>query len=180
MLSDGRTRRVVLLSHCILNQNVRYTGGAHHAAVMEEVVDVLRMGGVGFVQMPCPEFALAGVNRPAASKEMYDTPRFREICASIAVSIADQAEEYAESGFAVLALLGIERSPSCGVKQTTTRPRSGGGVATVTKGRGILIEELQREFATRHLQIPFRGLDWRRTAQDLEELRALLSRQDAS
>jgi len=162
------------VAHCILNQNVRVAGGAHYPAVIDEVVDALRTHRVGLVQMPCPEFTFAALNRPAGTREDYDTPRFRRHCAKIAGSIADQVDQYAKNGFQVLAVLGIERSPSCGVEQTTTRPDGPNGEAEATSGQGIFIEELQREFDSRHLQVPFKGLDWRRVSKDVEELEGLL------
>jgi hypothetical protein len=55
VLSDVRPGQVVFVSHCVLNQNVRYQGGATRPGVVEEVVARLQRAGVGIVQMPCPE-----------------------------------------------------------------------------------------------------------------------------
>src|SRR5215207_7243130 len=54
-LSDARSGQVVFVSHCMLNQNVRYQGGATRPGAVDEVVARLQRAGVGIVQMPCPE-----------------------------------------------------------------------------------------------------------------------------
>lgn len=64
VLSDARSGQVVFVSHCMLNQNVRYQGGATRPGVVAEVVARLQRTGVGIVQMPCPEQpAWGGVDR---------------------------------------------------------------------------------------------------------------------
>jgi hypothetical protein len=64
-LADERGGRVVFVSHCLLNQNTRYPGGAFRpGAVMEVAVPYLR-DGAGICQLPCPEqVAWGGVGKP--------------------------------------------------------------------------------------------------------------------
>jgi hypothetical protein len=52
---DERSGRVVLVSHCVLNQNVRNLGGATRPGAVDEVVATLQRRRVGIVQLPCPE-----------------------------------------------------------------------------------------------------------------------------
>jgi predicted secreted protein len=54
-LADERGDRVVFLSHCLLNQNSRYLGGATCPGVVVGAVERHIADGVGIVQMPCPE-----------------------------------------------------------------------------------------------------------------------------
>jgi hypothetical protein len=63
-LEDGRGKRVVFLSHCILNENTRYPGGACRGGCVREIVEQCLAAKVGMVQMPCPEqLVWGGVNR---------------------------------------------------------------------------------------------------------------------
>jgi hypothetical protein len=55
MLADRRGRRVIFLSHCLLNENVRYLGGASRSGPVDELVDAVQSAGCGFCQMLCPE-----------------------------------------------------------------------------------------------------------------------------
>jgi hypothetical protein len=54
-LADRRSHQVIFLSHCLLNENTRYLGGACRAACVREVVEECIDRELGIVQMPCPE-----------------------------------------------------------------------------------------------------------------------------
>ena len=54
-LRDDRSKRVVFVSHCLLNENTRYLGGAFCPGTVAQLVDELLEQGVGMCQMPCPE-----------------------------------------------------------------------------------------------------------------------------
>ena len=54
-LKDERGKTVVFLSHCLLNENTRYLGGACRKACVDELIDDLQKQGIGIVQMKCPE-----------------------------------------------------------------------------------------------------------------------------
>ena len=86
VLSDARSGRVMFVSHCMLNQNVRYQGGATRPGAVDEVVANLQRAGVGIVQMQCPEQrAWGGVDKrytmPAYGA---DQTRFRGCAARLA------------------------------------------------------------------------------------------------
>lgn len=98
--------------------------------------------------MPCPELTYAGLLRPSQTKEQYDTPAFRRHCRQIASSTADQVEEYVRNGFKVLAILGVEGSPTCGVEETSFQEAN----------LGILVEELRSELKKRKVEVPMKGV----------------------
>src|SRR6478609_1837320 len=54
-LRDERSRRVVFVSHCLLNENTRYTGGATRPGAVAEIIDELIAADYGIYQLPCPE-----------------------------------------------------------------------------------------------------------------------------
>ena len=158
---DKRHGKLVVVAHCILNQNSRVLGLAHYPAVIDEVVDILRKHKVGFLQMPCPELTYAGAKRPGKVREEYDTPGYREHCKQIAVPTANQLEEFAKNDIVAFAVLGIEDSPSCDI----------GDSAEET---GILIEELGAEMEKRGLKILMRAINPSRIAADVEWLENIL------
>jgi predicted secreted protein len=134
-LRDDRSERVVFVAHCLLNENVRYLGGACRPGDIREIVDGLQRQNVGICQMPCPEqrvwggvlkrylLALYGSNRlttgfirplVAALLLAYTRWRYRRLARAMARQIAD----YRSSGFDVPAVVGVDTSPSCGVCYT--------------------------------------------------------------
>jgi hypothetical protein len=54
-LKDERSKRVIFVSHCLLNENTRYLGGAFRSGCVDELVDAFQQQGLGIYQMRCPE-----------------------------------------------------------------------------------------------------------------------------
>jgi hypothetical protein len=78
-LRDDRGNRVVFLSHCLLDENVRYLGGAFHSGAVPGTVGLLA-SGVGVCQLPCPEQRTwGGVHKPAMmlGYGLRDSPLYR-------------------------------------------------------------------------------------------------------
>ena len=160
MIQDRRGRKIVVVAHCILNQNSRVQGIAYYAGMINEIVDVIRKHEIGIIQMPCPELTYAGLLRSNQTKKQYDTPAFRGHCRQIASSTVDQVEEYVRNSFKVLAVLGLEGSPTCGVGPDS----------------GILIEELQPELKKRKIEVPMKSVSHKYASQDVAWLERILTR----
>src|SRR5512146_1334310 len=78
-LRDRRSRKVAFVSHCLLNENTRYLGGACRACCVREVVDGLLDRDVGIVQMPCPEQLAWGGVLKRHMLRMYGHPLARAL-----------------------------------------------------------------------------------------------------
>ena len=63
MFNDGRSKKVVFVAHCFLNQNSISDGTAIYPAANKDVVDFSLNADIGIVQMPCPEFCCLGLDR---------------------------------------------------------------------------------------------------------------------
>lgn len=140
-LKDERSKKVIFVAHCVLNENTRYLGGAFRKGCIDEIVDEIQDQGLGIVQMKCPEQkAWGGVLKkfmwqPIGSKNMlfyrlkgiflpffiWNTKRiFRKIAQEVVAEIKD----YRESDFEVVGIIGIAGSPSCGVHTTLDMKKS--------------------------------------------------------
>jgi hypothetical protein len=134
-LRDQRGGKVLVVSHCLLNQNVRYLGGAAHPGMVEEALQEACRHGWGLYQLPCPEQrAWGGVLKrhlvPAYGAEgtlgyrlrrpllwlftRSTSLRYRLLARRVAGDIGD----YRRSGFKVVGVVGVAGSPSCGVRRT--------------------------------------------------------------
>ena len=70
--ADKRSRRVIFLPHCLLNENTRYLGGACRAGAVEEIVQPCLEAGLGIIQMRCPEqFAWGGILKRGLLKFLW-------------------------------------------------------------------------------------------------------------
>jgi predicted secreted protein len=139
-LRDARGNQVLFLSHCLLDENVRYLGGAFHRGATPEAARLLS-GGIGICQLPCPEQqAWGGVHKPAmmAAYGLRDSPlyRFRRPLFRLFVlytrvryrllarRVAREISQYHRAGVQVTAVVGVGASPSCGVTTTLDIDRS--------------------------------------------------------
>ncbi|HEY0186429.1 MAG TPA: hypothetical protein VGC67_02985 [Cellulomonas sp.] len=145
-------RRVAFVAHCFLNQNAKVAEFARCPGVVLPVVSALRESGYELAQLPCPEMAYLGVGRWWQSREMYDTPGYREHCRTLAAPVLAQVRAYRAEGYEVV-LVGLDGSPSSGVRLTGSRQDWGGrpegaarGGSNRIPGRGIWIQELMRLF----------------------------------
>jgi predicted secreted protein len=151
--------KVAFVAHCMLNQNAKTVGGALCPGVYSPLVEELREHGWEIAQMPCPELTFTGLNRFWAVREQYETLSYRRHCRRIVGAVAGAVSAHIALGHEVV-LVGLEGSPSMGVRVTSSDPARVGrpewpdGAPELTPGRGILIEELLAELAERGLPAP--------------------------
>lgn len=140
-LRDERSRQVAFVSHCLLNENTRYLGGAFRSGPVAELVTDLADRDVGICQMPCPEQSAWGgvlkrrmllaygssgdwryrLRSPLLGLFLLDTAR---VYRRLARQVAEQIADYQRSGCTVVAIIGVGSSPSCGVRTTLDIRRS--------------------------------------------------------
>jgi predicted secreted protein len=128
-LKDERSKKVIFLSHCILNENTRYLGGAFRQGSINEVLEEIQKRGIGIVQMKCPEqIAWGGVLKSSMWIPLYRKNRLikkilvpifilhtKRIYKKIAKEVLKDIKDYKNSDFEVLGIVGVSASPTCGV-----------------------------------------------------------------
>jgi predicted secreted protein len=120
-----RDKKLILLSHCILNQNsvvlplARSKGGF---PIAKSLLDQ----GLGIIQLPCPEFKFLGPERKPMNKEEYDSPEYRTLCRELFAPILEDIKKYLAQDYSLVGIMGINESPTC----------------SITGNRGIFMEEI--------------------------------------
>ena len=102
-LRDERSGRVLFVSHCLLNENVRYPGGAFRPGLVAELVDEAERRGWGVYQMPCPEQRAWGGVLKRHMLRAYGSKG----------GLLYRYRQPLQRGF-----VGVGASPSCGVRPT--------------------------------------------------------------
>lgn len=182
MFSDYRSKKVVLVSHCILNQNAISDGTADYPATNESVLNLLIQSKVGMIQMPCPETLCLGLDRGdthgAEREVVVENTRIRyelgqdksiEKLNSLADQIVFQVEEYVKNGFSVAGVIGINRSPSCGVNTTSKNNKE-------VNGEGVFIERLRNKLKEKGININMIGIKALETEEALISIKNLLNK----
>jgi predicted secreted protein len=149
---DPRSRKVVLVPHCVLNQNARAAGAAERPSGMTELVTAMLEREVGIMQMPCPELFAFGLDRGhiCIEKELR-TPAGRRSMKTLTQDLIRQIRAYLDCGIQVLGVFGKNGSPSCGVEETWATGR-------VCPGSGAFMEALIAELENNRIMLEITGI----------------------
>ncbi len=186
MFSDARSRRVVFVSHCILNSNTRADGHAGVPGVNQRVLELLMQLNIGVVQMPCPEMMCLGLDRGdvrgGERPVLFENTRIRagmnsnrscEVMDAMIGQVTAQVDQYLEHGFNVLGIIGINRSPTCGVDTTTVNNEE-------VKGEGVFIERLRKALEAKGIYINLAGTKVSQIEEALLAIRAMVEKSEAA
>lgn len=132
-----RSKRVIFISHCILNQNTVVCPLARAKGAYTEIIETIMKNGIGIHQLPCPEYRHLGIKRDPMTKEEYDTEDYRKLCKNISMDTIGIMKEYIENGYELVGLIGVNESPTCSISNT----------------KGILIEEMLELMNKSNLEI---------------------------
>ena len=133
-----RDKKIILVSHCVLNQNsvvsplARSKGGL---LIAKSFLDQ----GIGIIQLPCPEFKFLGLQRKPMTKEEYDSPAYRTLCRNLFTPILEDVKKYIAQDYSIVGILGINESPTC----------------SIAGKRGIFMEEIFDMFNEQDINIKY-------------------------
>jgi predicted secreted protein len=163
-----RSKKVMFVSHSLLNQNVMPVGTEKYAGMVKDLVEMLAEAGIGIIQLPDPEFEFnGGIISKAKTKEQLDKKDFRKYCRDLSKQVLIQIEKYKAKNYFVLGILGVEFSPTLAVHQLANGHK-------VAPGKGILIEELEEEMRKKNFQVPILGFNLNNVFSSLEKVQSLL------
>jgi predicted secreted protein len=165
-----RSKKIVVVCHCLLNANAKVYPLARCKGVYRSIVDEKIDDGLGLVQLPCPETAYLGVNRWGMTYEQYDNLFFRDFCHQLLKPSLFQIRAFADAGYELSGVIGMDGSPNCGVNRTC-KGFSGGEIGTpglvesqnknltFTPGKGVFMETLSELLRHEQIDIPFSAID---------------------
>jgi len=157
-LSDERSGKIVVVSHCILNVHSLEDNLAFYPGLEEEIIQLLISSGAGIFQLPCPEMDLFGISRKPLPKEAYQGSNVRTHYNVLASKVVKQLKEFTKKGYEIVVVIGAEGSPSCGIdrvgkwrdhipKSERQFPRD----VVFIEERGIFMEELEKEMGENNI-----------------------------
>ncbi|HPJ29928.1 MAG TPA: hypothetical protein PLZ42_00885 [Methanothrix sp.] len=134
-------KKIQVVAHCLLDPATRLKGLRPVAFAPEPPI----------IQLLCPEAGYLGLDRWAVTKNQIDIPSYRRYCRDIFSHSADLIEQLAKRGYEI-EVVGVEGSPSCGIKSTTAG-YSGGKIRHQdhdhVPGMGVFMEEVAEELEKR-------------------------------
>jgi predicted secreted protein len=146
----------------------------HFPGPVRPVIQFCLDHDISIMQMPCPETLCAsgGLGRSPRGKKWYEENGLRQTSREIAVSQAKYMRRLVDSGFEILAIIGVEFSPACAV----TFLNKG---RTIHRDEGIYIEELKRATKQEKIQVKYIGISQRWQKKMLRDLQELVAQPNA-
>lgn len=148
--NDARSKKVILLVHCFLNQSARIDKYASFPAAISPVIQELLKRGIGMIQLPCPETQILGLARDGEIYDLLSEPDARNELKTYANQVLELVNEYQKWDFKVLGLLGNDGSPCCGVNNHYDKGQK--------PGSGVFIQELKSVLAGCNPTIQMKGI----------------------
>lgn len=168
-------QKILVVSHCLLNtaakvKRFKEQEAAEEEALRREFLAKAVESGVQLLQLPCPEFVMYGPVRWGHTCEQFDNVFYRERCRGLLAPVISQLKEYLAhpEEFQVLGILGIDGSPSCGVRYTCRGQWGGefGGreidnalkTVHLARAKGVFMDEFEAMLKENRLVLPMDGL----------------------
>lgn len=165
-----RSRKIVVICHCLLNCNSKVEGpssfkGAHN------IVKQLINEEYGIIQLPCPEMIMYGIKRWGHVKDQFDNLFFRNQCRVMLEPYIKQFLNYTKNGYEIKGIIAIDGSPSCGYNLTSKSDKWFGEMSEcdnlkekisklqMINEKGVFIEELEKLLIENNLRISILGLE---------------------
>ena len=180
MFSDARSKKLVIVSHCILNQNSISDSTADFPSQFKEIVELLVSNNIGIFQLRCPEILCLGLNRmddQGCNRELLiENSRIRILLENelnlrkIRKYVKDvlyEVSEYKKYGFQILGIIGVNRSPSCGINTTSKGNKE-------ISGYGVLMNELKAMLEKMGIEIPMIGTKTSEVDESVKSVQALI------
>lgn len=133
-----RNKKLIYVSHCVLNQNSVIAGWERSESSFKRVIQLILDKDISIIQLPCPELKALGLSRPPKTKEAYDYKEYRNLCDSLSESVISEMKVYLENDYQIIGLIGIEESPTC----------------DTNRNRGIFMEELYHKLKENNINLP--------------------------
>ena len=175
MFADQRSKKVILVLHCLLNQNARIDGCGYFPGAMGDAARAVVDSDVGILQMPCPELKCLGLDRSGRMRDGTDIGireallegEGEKACRALVQEVMDDVQEYLKHGFRIIGVVGNDGSPACGIN-------SAHYVDGERPGPGAFMKMLREELEKAGLTLPFVALRDHEWDERARRVRALL------
>ena len=165
---DYRSKKFVFIPFCLIAQAYQAQGIVKYEwkSSIRPFIDVLLDHDINIIQMPCAEaqFHNSLIRAPKGITK-YDTIEFNQHGENLSNQVAKQIRDLISSDYEVVAILGIEQSPSCCVNYIYTNKG-------MEKRKGLFMQKLYEKIED--LNIAIIGINRKYINKSLNELKKVL------
>lgn len=166
---DNRSEYFVFVPFCLMAQAFQAQGIVKYEwkSSIKPFMNLLIENDINIIQMPCIEASYNNsLIRNPKGLSKYDTEEFNKHCEKLADEVASQIIEV-NKNYKVLAILGIEQSPSCCVNYIYTNKG-------MEKRKGLFMDKLYDR--VKDLKIPIIGINRKYINKSLNELEDIIKK----
>lgn len=168
-LMDNRSEYFVFVPFCMMAQAFQAQGLVKYEwkSSIKPFMNLLIDNDINIIQMPCAEASFNNsLIREPKGLSKYDNIEFNNHCEELAIKVADEIREVSKS-YKVLAILGIEQSPSCCVRYIYTNKG-------MENRKGLFMEKVYEKISD--LEIPMIGINRKYINKSLRELEDIIKK----
>ena len=176
-MMNSNSRQVVFVPGCMMCPSFQADFSEKNRKWPKEIIPFLLEKDIGIISMPCPEISFGGFKNGAARLThgigYYEKlPGFIEYCKKLGHNTAWQIMELSEAGFCVLAIIGIERSPTCAASLLRTNRGT-------IKRQGLFMKDVLDELTRNSFEVPIIGINRSsRYGRFFEQINSLIENND--
>ena len=167
---DNRSDKFVLVPFCLMAQAYQAQGIVKYEwkSSIKPFIELFLENDINIIQMPCAEaeFNNSLIRKPQGITK-YDTKEFNEHCEVLANKVLEQIKMLIDSNYKIIAILGIEQSPSCCVNYIYTNKG-------MEKRMGLFMEKLYDKIKS--YNIPIIGINRKYINKSLNELEKIIDK----
>lgn len=164
----NRSKKFIFIPFCLIAQAYQAQGIVKYdwKATIKPIVQLLIDNDINLIQMPCAESTYNNslIRKPQGINK-YDTLDFNEHCEKLAEEVFKQIHLIYDSGYKIIAVLGIEQSPSCCVNYIYTNKG-------MQKRKGLFMDKLYEK--VKDLDIPFVGINRKYINKSFKEIEKII------
>lgn len=167
---DNRSDKFVLVPFCLMAQAYQAQGIVKYEwkSSIKPFIELFLENDINIIQMPCAEaeFNNSLIRKPQGITK-YDTKEFNEHCEVLANKVLEQIKMLIDSNYKIVAILGVEQSPSCCVNYIYTNKG-------MEKRMGLFMEKLYDKIKS--YNIPIIGINRKYINKSLNELEKIIDK----
>ncbi len=168
MTPDNRSKYFIFVPFCLLSQAYQAQGIVKYEwkSSIKPFVQLLLDNNINIIQMPCAESSFNNnLIREPMGLSKYNNKDFNDHCEKLATNVAKEINNILASNYKIIAILGIEQSPSCCVNYIYTNHGN-------ENRKGLFIEKLYEK--TKNYNIPIIGINRKYINKSLKQLKSII------
>lgn len=170
MMCDNRSKRFIFIPFCLMAQAYQAQGIVKYdwKGTIKPIMQLLIDNEINIVQMPCAEslYNNSLVREPKGLSK-YNTKEFNNHCNYLAEKVCEEIKNIINSGYEVIAILGIEHSPSCCINYIYTNNG-------MEKRKGLFMDKLFNKLQNENIEIPMIGINRKYINKSLKKLKLVI------